>query len=269
MDSEKIKHFLKLHSLIPNSFIDEFIDMNPNLLLQTEPFIDLDVISKWLGVAKFNLTKTLKTSYKEGIDYLIEKKTIKKIRYGGNHYKRILLTPDCFKRLCMLSKAKKAEEVRSYYIQLEALIFKYHQQMLDGMQQEIDKLEKALKPQHKKDHAGYIYILRADKDRDSVYKIGRTSDLSKRLATYQSGKLEDIEVVYKYRTENLKATEACVKLAMKERQYRKYKELYQADLQMIKEVIGKCCEIDNIKQMYVMRKSSKMQGGYYIALQQE
>jgi predicted GIY-YIG superfamily endonuclease len=169
----------------------------------------------------------------------------------------------------MVSRAKKAEDVRTYYIQLEALIFKYHQQMLDGMQQEIQQLEKQLKPNQKKDHAGYIYVIRASKEKDSVYKIGRTQDLQKRLASYQTAKLEDIEVVYKFRTEKLKALEACVKLACKDRQYRKYKELYQADLQLIKEIIEKCQGIEQAKQLYVMRAASKLEGGYYIALANE
>jgi phage anti-repressor protein len=36
-----------------------------------------------------------------------------------------MLTPDCMKRLCMVSKTKKAEEVRSYFIELEKHINQY------------------------------------------------------------------------------------------------------------------------------------------------
>jgi hypothetical protein len=165
-----------------------------------------------------------------------------------------------------MSKAKKAEQVRTYYLQLESLVFKYYQQTLDGMQQEIIKLNKTLKPKNKEDHAGYIYVLRASDRNDSVYKIGRSIDLLNRLRTYQTGKLDDIEVVFKYQTNNLKAMETCVKHALKERRYRKYKEIYQADLQMIKDIINKCAEIETIKQMYTMRAASKMTGGYYIGI---
>ena len=60
--------------------------------------------------------------------------------------------------------------------------------------------------------------------------------------------------------------ESCVKLALKERQYRKYKELYEADLDMIKELIESCAHMENVKQVYTMRAASKLDGGYYIGL---
>ena len=54
---------------------------------------------------------------------------------------RVLMTPDCFKRLCMRSRGKKAEEVRTYFIQIEALVLKYKDHMVAGMQAEIERLE--------------------------------------------------------------------------------------------------------------------------------
>jgi phage anti-repressor protein len=264
MDS--IKVFLKTHSAIPNAFIDDFINMNSYKALQTDFAIDLDVVAKWLSVKKGNLIETLKKTYKLDIDYTLQNASNKKGKYGGNHYKKVMITPDCFKRLCMLSRSAKAEDVRTYYIHLEALLFKYHQQMLEGMQAEIKNLEKALKPKNGADSTGYIYVLRASKEKDSVYKIGRTKDLNKRLSTYQTDNLENIEVVYKYRTDNLKSMENCVKHALGAERYRKYKEIYKVDIQMIKEIIEKCNDIENIKIMYTMRKASKMDGGYYVGL---
>ena len=39
----------------------------------------------------------------------------------------ITITPDCMKRMCMLSTTKKAEDVRTYFIKIEKLIDKYKQ----------------------------------------------------------------------------------------------------------------------------------------------
>jgi phage anti-repressor protein len=265
VDFHSIKRFIKTHSIIPNEFTDDFINLNSHNKLQTDMVLNLDVVSKWLNVRKSSLVKTLHETYKKGIDYN-EIKSVKNTTYGGNNYKSVLLTPDCFKRLCMLSRSTNGELVRSYYLQIESLVFKYHEQTMRGMQLEIAELEKSIKPKKLEDHAGYIYVLRASKDKDSVYKLGRTKDLHARLKTYQTGRLEDVDIVYKFRTDNLKSMESCVKLALKERQYRKYKELYQADIQMIKEIIENCNGLENIKMHYKMRGKGKMDGGYYIGM---
>lgn len=131
-----------------------------------------------------------------------------------------MLTPDCFKRLCMRSRAKRAEKVRTYFIELESLLVRYRTTLLKGMNQEIKELEQSVKPNDPQDSAGYIYVIKTNPERDSVYKIGRTADLNKRLAT---GTIDGVELVYKFRTDNHKATEACVKAMLKENQY---KEVY-------------------------------------------
>ncbi len=263
------KEFLKTHSPIPNTFIDSFLSFyNPDTT-QTDLVINLDTVAKWLGTQKKSLLSTLKTTYKVNIDYSIKKTTNKKGKYGGNNYKRVYISPDCFKRLCMRSKTKKSEEVRTYFIELESLISKYKTHLLSGLKQEITSLENQLKP---KDHVysdGYIYILRASKEKDSIYKIGRTKDLNKRLSSYSTGHLEHIEVLYTYRTNNLLQVENCVKNWLKQNQYRKYKELYEADIDMIKALIARCDGFQNIIETYRSKKASQMTGGYYLFLQKE
>jgi hypothetical protein len=80
--------------------------------------IDADDIAKWLSVYKFHVIKTLKKSYKENIDYTIKKSTIKQTqrKYGGNNYKKVMVTPDCFKRMCMRSKSARAKELHTCFI---------------------------------------------------------------------------------------------------------------------------------------------------------
>ena len=68
-----------------------------------------------------NIKKTLNESYREKIDYKI---TNNKSINAGRPRETIYLTPDCFKRISMLTKSSKGEEVRSYYIQLEKHIDK-------------------------------------------------------------------------------------------------------------------------------------------------
>jgi hypothetical protein len=255
-----------MHTSIPVKFIDEYLDMGICDAAQTDHVVDLDIVAGWLHVPKAELAKTVRHSYKKDIDYIISKAPNPNRTKYGNNYKRVLLTPDCFKMLCMGSRSKNAIDVKKYFLQLEAMIFKYHRQFMAGVTQDVVKLENALKPKRQEDHAGYIYVLSASNVNMSVFKIGRTKDFFKRLSTYQTGKLEDINVVYRFKTDKLKAMEDCVKLALKERKYRKYKELYEADVDMIRDVIGMCGKLEGIKEKYASLKKTQQQGGYYLAL---
>lgn len=265
LNVDKIKVFIKQHTTVPEWFVDEYIDMVPMNALQTDAVVDLDIVARWLNSTKRTLFTTLRSGYKVNIDYIIVKtKANRTGKYGGNNYKKIMLTPDCFKRLCMFSRAKNAEYVRSYYLALEGLLFKYHQQMLDGMQHQIESLEKAKANKSPEMKMGYIYVIRASDKKDSVYKIGRSQNLLARLRAYQSGKLEDIEVVFKWRTDDLKSMENCVKAFLDKERHMKYKEIYKANLEMIKMIIHKCDEIQQAKREYTMRSASSMNGGYYV-----
>lgn len=262
--------FLKTHSTISNAFVDAFLSIyNPNTI-QTDFVVKLSVAANWLQASKKTLVTTLTSSYKEGFDYTIVKVSKKAdVKYGNNN-KEWLLTPDCFKRLCMRSRSKKAEEVRTYFIQLESLLVRYRSTLLKGMDIEIKEMERSLKPRDPTDSAGYIYVIRARSDRDSVYKIGRTANLTKRLATYSTGTVDGVEVVFKFRTDSHKKTEACVKAMLKDKQMRKYKEVYEADLSMIKQIIGKCDETAQYTRVYANTRGVKnMDGGYYMVLQKD
>ena len=268
-----LAQFVKQHTAIPNEFVDSFLAMYDPETSQTDMTIDMDVVSRWLNSTKSVLLRTLRASYKQGIDYQ-EVKSVKRVgKYGGNNYKKVMISPDCFKRLCMRSATKRSEEVRSYFIALESLIVRYKTHMLDGMQREINKMEKELKPKDIYDSAGYIYVIKASKDYDSIYKIGRTKDLNKRLSTYKTGNFDNIDVVYKFRTENLNAVEKCIKGFLKEFQLRKYKELYQANLTIVKNIIEGCGNVglagNRLKKHYEQRSTSKLTGGYYVYVGKE
>lgn len=263
--SKSAKDFVKELSTVPEKFIDELFEFYQQDSLQTDFVIKLDTVVKWLECNKQKITETLKTSYKINIDYIIKKRTTEeKKATNNNNYKVYLLTPDCFKRLAMLSRSKNAEMVRTYYIEVESLFLKYRSQTEEGMQKEIDRL-KANQKAHirKSDHEGYIYIIRASDINHSLYKIGRTEDLSNRLNTYNTGAADEIEVLYKYRTDKLKATESCIKLWLKDFKYRKYKEVYEVELDSIKKVISQCGEI-GAKLLAKYKGKREMNGGHYI-----
>jgi len=52
----------------------------------------------------------------------------------------ILSTLKCFKLLCMISKTKKAIQVREYYLKLKKLPNNYKDYIIKGLEEKIEKL---------------------------------------------------------------------------------------------------------------------------------
>ena len=261
--------FLKKYSAVPNAFIDELFSMYSASTVQTDHVVDLDRVSKWLGVRKDNLMRTLKTSYKEDIEYIV-RKSKKQMRYGGNNCKQVLLTPDCFKRLCMQTKCERGEQVRTYFIDLEALVVRYSQQIIAGIRADEEQLRRNMRPRDPADSAGYVYVIRASEKMDGVFKIGRSKDLNRRLDEYQTGRADLLEVVFKLRTDSLQQVEACVRAWMRDNRHNgcrmRCNEVYKADIDLIKTVIHKCDAVGRAKVEFARRKPLTMTGGYYVVL---
>ena len=64
----------------------------------------------------------------------------------------------------------------------------------------------------------------------------------------------DLEILFQYETNNIDQVELCAKALMKTAQYRKYKEIYQIDLDIIKQII-KTCDLN------VAEINNKIKGG--------
>lgn len=143
----------------------------------------LKKIAIWLKSRKETIKNTLTNSYIKNIDYKIVNNFQKGIK--GRPRELILLTPDCFKRLCMSSKTKKAEEVRTYFLELEKHIDKYKNHIIDALNKKVGILEKNQKD-NKVIKGGVIYVLRTDLDIEGIYKIGKTKIFKNRLKTHNS-----------------------------------------------------------------------------------
>ena len=263
--------FVKKVSTIPSKFIDELFQFYNANTLQTDFVIILEVVSKWLNVHKYVLARTLRKSYKENIDYIITRpKLIVKKDNRANNNKIYMLTPDCFKRLALLSNSKNGEMVRTYFIEIESLFLKYREQTMEGMKNEIKRLERNQKPKsaNAQKGIGYMYIIRASTDNEKdVYKIGRTKNLKARVSNHQSSHADDIEILFTYRVDHVEACETCVKAFLKQFQYRKYKEVYKVDVQTIKEFMRDCGAMGF--KLIQKQRSSHLSGGYYMAFIKE
>lgn len=236
---ENFKEFLLKNSVIEEAFLNDF-----NKLI-TENYFDLyhefvissDYLEKWMQIKdRKNFLETIK-SYKENIDYIIEK--VEKEGRGGYNRKVYMLTPECVKKILQVTKSKKGDQVRSYFIEVERVLYKYKNYIIEGLNQKIKQLERNQKP---KINPGkkIIYVFKALNTDLTLYKIGKTINSKTRFNSHNSPLANDIKILYQYETDNIDQVESCVKAHLKTAQYRKYKEVYQVNLNIIKNVIQTC-----------------------------
>jgi phage anti-repressor protein len=259
----KLKEFLKKYSPISNKFINEFYKIITRRT-KTEFIVDVDTMKDWLGMRKGAIKDTLKESYTKDTDYKILKAPQKSGK-GGHNKEIILLTVDCFKRYCMMSKTKKADEVRTYFIELENLIDKYKDYIINGLRKENEELAENQKPKYNK-RGGVIYIIKSKKELREIYKIGKTVDFKSRFLSHNSSQADDLEVVFVYETGDIDKVEGCLKALLKDKQYRSKKEIYEVDKDVIKNFIIGCDELVVSKGK---NKSQQKGGTYYIKLSRE
>ena len=255
-----LQSFLKKYSSISNTFIDDFFSLYTNNTTDNDLVINFDNLVKWLHMRKDNLKKTLISSYIKNIDYKIKKIASKT---PGKPREEIMITADCCKRLCMLSKTKKAEEVRTYFIEVEKLMNKYKDYIIDALNKKVGVLENNQKtiPNNKN---GVIYILKTDKDIVDLYKIGKTQKFKERIRTHNSSHIDNVDIVHIYETKYIDEVEKCLKNVLSTRQYRKRKEFYQIDLDVLKELIKSCDSMSLTVRK--INKNIRQEGGFFIML---
>lgn len=141
-----------------------------------------------------------------------------------------------------MSATSKGEEVRKYYEKIEQLLNKYKDYVIDGLNKRIDVLEYNQKPKPNV-VKGVIYCIRSNMDPDNVFKIGKSKNFKKRLLSHNSSQADNIEIVLVLETDYMDEVESCMKAILKDKQYRKRKEIYQVDLDVLKEVLHGCDDL--------------------------
>jgi DNA polymerase elongation subunit (family B) len=88
---------------------------------------------------------------------------------------------------------------------------------------------------------GVIYILRANNSQhNNLYKIGKTTNIKKRMAVYNTSAADDMDVLHVQKVSDINAVEKCIKAFAEKYQYRKYKEIYEVDIDFLKKLINEC-----------------------------
>ena len=132
------KTYLKKYTSIDKAFIDEFYELNQAVNTSENTFIvSLEEVAKWLETQKSTLKKSLVKSYTKDVDY----KVIHEKTNDGRKVEIILLTPSCFKMVCMTSRNKRGEDARTYFIELEKHINKNKDHIIRNLTRQIAKAE--------------------------------------------------------------------------------------------------------------------------------
>lgn len=254
-----VAEFIKQTTSVPENFVDELFEFYNENTLPTDFVVNVDHVAKWLQASKRELTKTLRASYKLNIDY---KKT-KTVTSKSNNVVIYTLTPECFKMMCMASAAKNGRAVRQYFIEVEAMYIKYRQQLVDGIRLDNERLLRNQRPANVDTKAGYIYVFKAS-EQLNLHRIGRSSNLKRRITEHQSSQADDIDVLYRFKTDDIVFVENCIHKALKDKRYRKYKEVFEADIDMIKMLLNKCSGIIDARKEFESRKAPTQTGGYFM-----
>ena len=255
-----LQDFLKKYSSISNKFIDDFFSLYTINSDEGDLIINFDNLVSWLKMRKDNLKKTLIDSYIKNVDYKIKKI---KSDTAGKPREEILITSNCCKRLCMMSRTEKAEEVRTYFIEIEKLMNKYKNYIIEALDKRINILENNQKPIPNNKN-GIIYVLKTDYDIVNLYKIGKTKKFKERIRTHNSSHIDNVDIVHIYETNYIDEVEKCLKNVLSSKQYKKRKEFYEIDLDVLKDLINDCDKLS--LKVRKTNKQIKQIGGYYIML---
>ena len=254
--------FITKYSFVNSSFVKDFYNIIKEDYIEryNEFLIDSEILRKWLQIANRQIfNNTIKRSYKKNIDYKLEKGK-KSDGSGGHNLEIITLTPEASKKICLSTNSKMGPKVQQYFLDLEVALYKYKNYIIDGMSKKIEQLENNQKPKINSNKK-IIYVFRALNTELTLYKIGKTINSKTRFSKHNSPLANDLEVIFQYETENIDQVESCIKSYMKKSQYRKYKEIYQVDLEIIKKAIKNC---DNIIIEYnkdIEISNKKQKGG--------
>ena len=152
----------------------------------------------------------------------------------------------------MRSTSKNADEVRTYYIQLEQLVDKYKDIIIESKDKEI-KLLKDNQTKIEYPIGGVVYIAQTPYTDKS--KLGITEDLNSRLNTYNTGIPDKTQIIYSVKCKDIRAVEKCVKLLLEHVVYIKGKEYYDCDVDLIIEKITKCIGFVDKEKHYIEKQN--------------
>lgn len=226
-----IKIFLKLFTAINENFINEYFKFY-ELAQKNKYNIDLNLVIEYLEIKNNEIfIKRFKDNYIENVDYIKKIKDNKK-KELGDKIVTYHITLDTFEKICMMSKAKKANNVRDYFITLRKFI-QYYKDNIANMIIKNGKLE----------INKYVYIILVNKGKN-IFKFGKTNDIRNRLKNYQTGQDVHPDIKFIMLVKDNSFVENCVKDLIKKYEYKHNQEIYKINIDIMKDKIFKCAQLE-------------------------
>jgi hypothetical protein len=221
-----------------------------NFNSKTDFVIELGDIWKWLGFSRKEHCKVvLKKHFTINIDYKILSKKMndekpatvtsvagsntKNLGGAGLNKEKILMTIHTFKKLCLKSNTKKADEIHDYFIKLEELTHEtITEESIDLKLQLENQKTRFVKDRQQILLDSYhlkciVYLIKITMIKNNIeqilYKFGNTDDIIKRLAdhTRDINKNCSIELIYCIESKNNVQLENELKEYLKNTNFRK------------------------------------------------
>jgi phage anti-repressor protein len=224
-----LKDFLIKYTAISKKFINDYYKFY-EICVSNKFGISVESVANYLEINNiYHFTERIRKKYVVNVDYVI-------IRRKGESMKGIqdvyyFISFDCFEKICMQSKTKKANDVRDYFITLRKFIDYYKNHFANKIN-ELVETDKS------------IYIILANKNK-SILKIGKTNNMRKRLINYSTGKDKHPDIKFIMHTTDPDTIEDCSKIFAKIYKLRGKQELYKMDIDKLKKIIFDCAMIKN------------------------
>jgi hypothetical protein len=222
---------------VPKDFIKKYF------ILTIDSFVSFSDCLYWLNVERDNLVKTLKSAYKEGIDYfeikVDEDNKLIKLNFSvnkriNNRRKYYKLTTDCFKKISMSSNSKMGMLTKTYYMEMERIVKDFSNYEMSRLQNENNKLKRIVNPKKISNEEG-LYVWHYNDD--LKYRIGSGKELQKRINQHDSSHPDDVKVDIEVNTGCYKVLESIVLKILDEKRYRNDKDFFVCDIKEIRKIV--------------------------------
>jgi len=138
----------------------------------------------------------------------------------------------------MKSRTKKSEQVRKYYLELEKLVDKYKDYIIEIQNDKIIKLEYDLNPT-KLPSSEYLYVYNVD----NYYRIGATKNIKLRFKTHNSSQPHKIKPILTKKCKDLFRLETCVNNLLAEYRIINKKDFFKVDFLTLLDAVNDCEKI--------------------------
>jgi len=93
------------------------------------------------------------------------------------------------------TKSKKGKQVRKYFIDIEKMLYKYKDFIIKSLNNELSLVKNNLKPKPD-NNKKIIYIFKALNTDQTLYKLGKSKNIKKRLNSHNSALANDLVLVH-------------------------------------------------------------------------